>query len=324
MKAIVTGTAGFIGFHVAKQLLINGWSVVGIDNLNTYYDPTLKEHRLKSLQNDKNFRFSKADIALPEELRSAISDDMDADIIIHLAAQAGVRYSIENPYSYVHSNVTGQVTVFEQALKMPKSVPIIYASSSSVYGSNKKIPFSESDRVDGPVSVYASTKRAGELLANSYQHIHGLRSIGLRFFTVYGPWGRPDMAPWLFTDAILHQKPIKLFNYGDMMRDFTYIDDIVDGIIGAINRILNTENTIEPVYNLGNNRPSKLEEFVNLIEKWTNKAAIKQYEPMPAADVPMTYADITLAQRDLNFAPQTSLDDGLSKFISWFKAYHKI
>lgn len=324
MKAIVTGAAGFIGSHVTQKLLIKDWYVIGIDNQNSYYDPRLKEDRLKLFHNKKNFRFAKADIAIPEQLSSAIADDIDADVIIHLAAQAGVRYSIENPFSYVHSNVTGQVAIFEQALKMPKKVPVVYASSSSVYGGNKKIPFSESDRVDEPVSVYASTKRAGELLAHSYKHIHDLRSIGLRFFTVYGPWGRPDMAPWLFTDAILHNRPIKLFNFGNMMRDFTYIDDIVSGVIGAVNRILDVESPFEPFYNLGNNQPSKLEDFVGLIEKWTNNAAIKQYEPMPAADVPMTYADISLAQRDLNFSPKTSLNDGLSKFVSWFRDYHKL
>ena len=324
MKAIVTGAAGFIGFHVAKRLLDDGWHVIGIDNMNGYYNPQLKQDRLNSLPVHDNFRFAKADIAAPDQLAAAIGDDVDADIIIHLAAQAGVRYSIENPFSYVHSNVTGQVAIFEQALKMKQKIPVVYASSSSVYGGNRKIPFSESDRVDEPVSVYASTKRMAELLAHSYRHIHNLRSTGLRFFTVYGPWGRPDMAPWLFTDAILHERPIKLFNYGNMMRDFTYIDDIVSGVVGASRRILDANCTIEPFYNLGNNRPSKLQDFVSLIEKWTAIPAIKQLEAMPAADVPMTYADITLAERDFGFSPKTSLDEGLCKFISWFKTYHKL
>lgn len=324
MKAILTGAAGFIGFHVAKRLLDEGWQVIGIDNLNSYYDPTLKETRLQGVLGHKNFRFVKADIAVLEQLSHAIDDDVDADIIIHLAAQAGVRYSIENPFSYTHSNVTGQVAIFEQALKMARKIPVVYASSSSVYGGNKNVPFKETDRVDQPVSVYASTKRMGELLAHSYQHIHGLRCTGLRFFTVYGPWGRPDMAPWLFSNAILHKKPIKLFNYGNMMRDFTYIDDIVNGILGACQRILNVERPIEPFYNLGNNQPEKLEDFVGIIEQCTGIEAVRQLEPMPAADVPMTFADITLAQRDLGFAPKTTLATGLAQFISWFKEYHKI
>lgn len=318
MKAIVTGSAGFIGFHVSARLLDMGWQIKGIDNLNAYYDVGLKQKRLAHLLENSAFSFECADVADQAVLTTAIGNDEDADIIIHLAAQAGVRYSIENPLAYVSANVAGQVAVFEAARKMPKVPPVVYASSSSVYGTNTKVPFAESDSVDHPVSVYAATKRSGELLAYSYHHIHGIRNTGLRFFTVYGPWGRPDMAPWLFTDAIMAGRSIKVFNHGDMMRDFTYIDDIVDGVIGAARRILIRDNTIEPVYNLGNNQPVKLGDFIAEIEKATGKRAEKQMLPMPPADVPVTYADITLGMRDLGFAPKVSIDQGIKRFVDWF------
>lgn len=322
MKAVVTGAAGFIGFHTTRRLLDAGWQVIGIDNLNDYYPVELKQTRLAQLLDRDGFRFAKADIADPHALDAAIGTDRDADVIVHLAAQAGVRYSIENPAAYVSANVMGQVTIFEAALKLQKRPPVVYASSSSVYGANEKIPFSESDAVNHPVSVYAATKRSGELLAFSYRHVHGLASTGLRFFTVYGPYGRPDMAPWLFTDAILKGEPIRVFNNGEMQRDFTFIDDIVSGVVGAVKRILEKPEDTAPVYNLGNNRPVMLGDFIATIEKAVGRDAIRKLEPMPASDVQRTYADIALAARDLGFSPQTSLDDGIPLFVDWFRGYN--
>ncbi|MGH6760476.1 MAG: SDR family NAD(P)-dependent oxidoreductase [Phyllobacterium sp.] len=323
MKAIVTGAAGFIGFHVARRLASEGHTVVGIDNLSPYYQVSLKETRLAVLEAHDNFRFARADISKPEALKAAIGDDADADVIIHLAAQAGVRYSIENPATYVDTNVQGQVTIFEQSRAMPRRPPIVYASSSSVYGANSKIPFSESDPVDHPVSVYAATKRAGELLAHSYSHVHGIASTGLRFFTVYGPYGRPDMAPWLFTDAILKGEPIRVFNNGDMQRDFTFIDDIVSGVVAAAGRILDNPAGTAPVYNLGNNQPVRLMDFIATIEKATGRDAAKTFEPMQPADVERTYADIDLAARHLTFRPLTPLDKGIPLFVEWFRSYNQ-
>ena len=322
MKAIVTGAAGFIGFHVAKRLASEGFDVIALDNLNDYYPVALKETRLSALEGRSNVRFLRANIANPNELSEAIGHDADADIIVHLAAQAGVRYSVENPAAYVDANVHGQVTIFEQALKMPKRPSVVYASSSSVYGANTKVPFSENDPVDHPVSVYAATKRSAELLAHSYRHVHKIVSTGLRFFTVYGPYGRPDMAPWLFTDAILQGKPIKVYNHGHMERDFTFIDDIVDGVYGAVNRILANPDGTAPVYNLGNNKPVALTRFIEIIEEACGREAIKQFEPMPPADVKRTYADIDLAARDLGFSPSTTLEDGIPLFVEWFRGYN--
>lgn len=323
MKAIVTGAAGFIGFSISKELLRQGYEVIGLDNLNNYYAVELKKARLEKIKNNPSFRFFKADIADEKEFSEAVGHEKDVDVIVHMAAQAGVRYSIENPSAYVGANVEGMVRVFEQALKLPSCPPVIYASSSSVYGANKKVPFSEEDRVDDPVSVYAATKRAGELLACSYYHVHKLKTTGLRFFTVYGPWGRPDMAPWLFTDAILSERVIKLFNYGKMQRDFTYIDDIVCGIMGVVKNIINEPDKVADIYNLGNNQPVKLLEFVAAIEKATGKKALTELCPMPPADVEKTYADISRAERDLAFHPTMSIADGMEKFVSWFKTYQE-
>ncbi len=322
MKAIVTGAAGFIGFHVASRLVSEGFDVLAIDNLNDYYPVALKETRLSVLQGRQGNRFVQANIANPQELASAIAHDLDADIIVHLAAQAGVRYSVENPAVYVDANVQGQVTIFEQARKMTKCPPIVYASSSSVYGANKKVPFAENDPVDQPVSVYAATKRSAELLAHSYKRVHNVNSTGLRFFTVYGPYGRPDMAPWLFTDAILRGEPIKVYNHGNMERDFTFIDDIVNGVCGAVRRILSHPNETAPIYNLGNNKPVALMRFIEIIEQACGREAIKKFESMPAADVVRTYADIELASRDLGFAPTMALEDGLPLFVEWFRGYN--
>lgn len=322
MKAIVTGAAGFIGFHVASRLVSEGFDVLAIDNLNDYYPVALKETRLSVLQGKRGNRFVLANIANPQELASAIAHDLDADIIVHLAAQAGVRYSVENPAVYVDANVQGQVTIFEQARKMTKCPPVVYASSSSVYGANKKVPFAENDPVDQPVSVYAVTKRSAELLAHSYKRVHNVNSTGLRFFTVYGPYGRPDMAPWLFTDAILRGEPIKVYNHGNMERDFTFIDDIVNGVYGAVRRILSHPNETAPIYNLGNNKPVALMRFIEIIEQACGREAIKKFESMPAADVVRTYADIELASRDLGFAPTMALEDGLPLFVEWFRGYN--
>lgn len=322
MKAIVTGAAGFIGFHVARRLATEGVEIVAIDNVNDYYPVALKETRLSALDGHAGIRFVRANIANAGELAAAIGEDTDADVIVHLAAQAGVRYSVENPAAYVDANVHGQVTVFEQALRMKKRPPIVYASSSSVYGTNSKVPFSESDPVDNPVSVYAATKRSGELLAHSYRHVHKIASTGLRFFTVYGPYGRPDMAPWLFTDAILKGEPIKVYNHGKMERDFTFIDDIVNGVVGAMNRILTNPEATAPVYNLGNNKPVALMRFIEIIEKACGREATKEFAPMPPADVPRTYADIDLAARDLGFSPSTSLEEGIPLFVEWFRGYN--
>ncbi|MEP7457138.1 SDR family NAD(P)-dependent oxidoreductase [Phyllobacterium sp. SB3] len=322
MKAIVTGAAGFIGFHVASRLVSEGFDVLAIDNLNDYYPVALKEARVSVLQGKSDNRFVHADITNPHDLAAAIANDLDADIIVHLAAQAGVRYSVENPAAYVDANVQGQVTVFEQACKMSKRPPIVYASSSSVYGANKKVPFAESDPVDQPVSVYAATKRSAELLAHSYRHVHKIASTGLRFFTVYGPYGRPDMAPWLFTDAILRGEPIKVYNHGNMERDFTFIDDIVNGVYAAVRRILSNPDETAPIYNLGNNKPVALMRFIEILEKACGREAIKKFEPMPPADVARTYADIGLASRDLGFAPTVELEDGLPLFVEWFRGYN--
>ncbi|MBB3237944.1 SDR family NAD(P)-dependent oxidoreductase [Phyllobacterium endophyticum] len=322
MKAIVTGAAGFIGFHVAKRLASEGFDVIAVDNLNDYYPVALKEARLSALTGDANVQFHRANIADPEQLSDAIEHGADADVIVHLAAQAGVRYSVENPAAYVDANVHGQVAIFERALKMRKRPPVVYASSSSVYGANKKVPFSESDPVDHPVSVYAATKRSAELLAHSYRHVHNLASTGLRFFTVYGPYGRPDMAPWLFTDAIFQGEPIKVYNHGDMQRDFTFIDDIVDGVFGAVNRILTNPGGTAPIYNLGNNKPVALMRFIEIIEEACGRSAIKRFEPMPPADVKCTYADIDLAARDLGFSPSTALEEGIPLFVEWFRGYN--
>lgn len=323
MKAIVTGVAGFIGFSISRELLRQGYEVIGLDNLNNYYAVELKKARLEKIKNNSSFRFFKADISNERELREAVGHEKDVDVIVHMAAQAGVRYSIENPSAYVTANVEGMVRIFEQALNLPSRPPVVYASSSSVYGANKKVPFSEEDRVDDPVSVYAATKRAGELLARSYSHVHKLKTAGLRFFTVYGPWGRPDMAPWLFTDAILSERVIKIFNYGNMQRDFTYIDDIVHGVMGVVKNIIKEPEKVADIYNMGNNQPVKLMEFVAAIEKATGKKALTELCPMPPADVEKTYADISRAEKDLAFYPKMSIADGMEKFVSWFKTYQE-
>jgi UDP-glucuronate 4-epimerase len=321
MRAIVTGAAGFIGFHVASRLLARGDTVFGVDSLDEYYSVSLKQARLAQLEAHPRFGFAVADISDEAAAAAAFSEAGDSDVVVHLAAQAGVRHSIDNPLAYVDANVRAQVVVFEQARRMEKRPSVVYASSSSVYGGNTKPPFSAQDRVDDPISVYAATKRAGELLARSYAHVHGVASTGLRFFTVYGPFGRPDMAPWLFTDAILKGDPISVFNHGNMARDFTFIDDVVDGVVAAVDRIVERPSGIAPVYNIGNGRPLALLDFIAAIEKATGRHAIRQLRDMPAADVERTAADISLAARDLGFHPKTPLEVGIPVFVEWLRDY---
>ncbi|ABI71227.1 NAD-dependent epimerase [Shewanella frigidimarina] len=333
MKYLVTGAAGFIGNFVAERLCDQGHEVVGLDNLNDYYDPNLKLARLKRIEHFSSFRFIKMDIAD----RTAIAELFETekfDRVIHLAAQAGVRYSIENPMAYVDSNLVGMATILE-GCRHNKVQHLVYASSSSVYGMNEKMPFSTEDAVDHPVSLYAATKKANELMAHSYSHLYNLPTTGLRFFTVYGPWGRPDMAPFLFTDAILNDREIKVFNHGKMKRDFTYIDDIVEGIIriqdvvpqqDSENSNTSPSSSKAPykVFNIGNNEPIALMTFIEAIEKAAGKIAEKNFMPMQAGDVPATFADIDSLIDQINFKPSMAIDKGIDNFVQWFISYYEI
>src|SRR5712691_3152858 len=323
MSILLTGAAGFIGFHVAKALLERGDRVLGIDNLNEYYDVALKEARLAELRRFSGFAFAKLDIADRDGIFAIVERHKDLRGIIHLAAQAGVRYSLENPYAYIDANVTGTLVMLEAARRIDKLTAITYASSSSVYGANKKQPFSVEDRVDQPVSLYAATKRSCELNAHTYSHLYGLPATGLRYFTVYGPWGRPDMAAYLFTSAILAGRPIKVFNHGRMARDFTYIDDIVAGTIAAHARPP-ADGVRHRIYNLGNHRPEKLLDFIAVIERALGRTAKKEPLPLQPGDVPESYADIEASRRDLGFEPTTTIEVGLARFVQWYKQYHKV
>lgn len=333
MKFLVTGAAGFIGFYVAKRLLAQGHEVVGLDNLNAYYEVKLKQDRLSQLLAEPHFRFVELDLADRSGVASLFAAEQ-FQRVIHLGAQAGVRYSLQNPLAYADSNITGTLTILE-GCRHHKVEHLVYASSSSVYGMNSKMPFSTLDRVDHPVSLYAATKKANELMAHTYSHLYGLPTTGLRFFTVYGPWGRPDMAPFLFTKAILAGEPIKVFNNGNMMRDFTFIDDIVEGIV----RIQDIIPTAKPawdasdasssfapykIFNIGNNQPVKLMAFIEAIEQATGKTAVKEYLPMQDGDVPATYADIDDLQAAVGFTPATSIQDGIQQFVDWYKSYYQI
>ncbi|CAB3290087.1 UDP-glucuronate 4-epimerase [Methanocaldococcus lauensis] len=311
---LVTGSAGFIGFHLCKYLLENfeDIKVVGVDNLNNYYNPILKKKRNEILKSYNNYEFIKLDFSNWDELLESLKDK-EIDLIVHLGAQAGVRYSLKNPWVYVKSNDLGTLNIFEFARRFDIN-KVVYASSSSVYGGNKKIPFSEDDRVDKPISLYAATKRANELMAHTYHHLYGIKMIGLRFFTVYGEYGRPDMAFWKFTKNILLGKPIDVYNYGKMMRDFTYISDVVDGIMSAIKKDFEYE-----IFNLGNDNPVKLEYAISLIEKYSGKKAIKNYLPMQPGDVEKTWADLTKSRKLLDYNPKVSIEDGLKRFVYWFK-----
>lgn len=320
-RILVTGAAGFIGAALCLALTKRGYRVLGLDNLNDYYNVQLKIDRLHRLDNNDLFHFERVDISEKVALKSSF-DLFHPEIVVNLAAQAGVRYSILNPDSYTKSNLVGFANILE-CCREAKVEHLIFASSSSVYGKNEKIPFSEEDNVDRPVSYYAATKKANELMASAYSELYKIRTTGLRFFTVYGPWGRPDMAPWLFTKAILENKIIKVFNYGKMRRDFTYIDDIVSGVIGVIeSKKLGTD--LFNIYNIGNNEPEELGYFIEIIEKECGRSANKEFLPMQMGDVPVTYADISKLSAVTGFKPKVSLEEGLQKFVSWFKKYHNI
>ncbi len=323
MSIILTGAAGFIGFHVAEALLDRGEQVVGIDNLNDYYDVRLKKARLDRLRACRGFAFAELDVADRRGILGLVESRRDLRSIIHLAAQAGVRYSLENPYAYIDTNVMGTLVMFEAARRIDGLTGITYASSSSVYGANRRQPFGVDDRVDQPVSLYAATKRSCELLAHTYSHLYGLPATGLRYFTVYGPWGRPDMAAYLFTSAILAGRPIKVFNHGRMARDFTYIDDIVAGTIAAHDRPP-ADDVRHRIYNLGNHRPEKLLDFIAVIERALGRTARKELVPLQPGDVPESFADIAASRRDLGFDPKTTIEVGVVRFVEWYKDYHGV
>jgi UDP-glucuronate 4-epimerase len=324
---LVTGAAGFIGFHVARQLLAEGRSVVGLDSLNDYYDPALKQSRLSILLEDSRFSFVHADLADRHATRELFAKHR-FPAVIHLAAQAGVRHSIAHPHAYVDANLEGFVNVLE-GCRHNECRHLVYASSSSVYGANVKVPFSVDDRTDHPVSLYAATKKANELLAYSYSHLYRLPVTGLRFFTVYGPWGRPDMAYFLFAKAIVENSPIKLFNHGKMRRDFTYIDDVTRVILRLIDHVPRDyagEAGAAParIYNVGNNHPEELMHIVSVLEKELGRQAIKEMLPMQPGDVLETFADIEDLTRDVGFAPQTSIEDGIRDFVAWYRGHYKV
>ncbi|MCK5704482.1 MAG: NAD-dependent epimerase [Cyclobacteriaceae bacterium] len=334
-KILVTGAAGFIGFHLANRLLKEDWEVVGIDNLNDYYDVDLKNARLDILQKSENFKLHKVSLENLEEVKNVFEVEKP-EYVVNLAAQAGVRYSLTNPHAYTSSNIEGFLNILE-GCRHNGVKHLIYASSSSVYGANKNMPFSVGDNVDHPVSLYAATKKANELMAHTYSHLYNIPTTGLRFFTVYGPWGRPDMALFLFTKAILEEKPIDVFNHGMMKRDFTYIDDIVEGIYRLINHIPKPNNSwdaLNPdpsfskapykVFNIGNNQPVELNYFIESIEKALGKKAIKNLLPLQPGDVEETYANIDHLKNEVGFKPNTKIEDGIQSFVDWYRDYYKI
>ncbi|RLC18578.1 MAG: capsular biosynthesis protein CpsI [Deltaproteobacteria bacterium] len=334
MKVLVTGVAGFIGYNLTVRLLKEGINVCGIDNLNDYYDVNLKKSRLSIIEKEPEFEFQRLDLADREKIKK-LFEIQQFDVVVNLAAQAGVRYSLENPESYVDSNLVGFGNILE-GCRHSGVKHLVYASSSSVYGLNTTMPFSVRHNVDHPISLYAASKKANELMAHTYSYLYKLPTTGLRFFTVYGPWGRPDMALFLFTKAILDNKPIKVFNNGDMQRDFTYIDDIVEGVVRVMKNIPkadpdwqsdnpNPSSSCVPykLYNIGNNQPVALMAFVDAIEKAIGKKAIKEYLPLQAGDVPATYADVNDLIKDTGFKPSTSIDEGINNFVKWYKDYYK-
>ncbi|HEX4104835.1 MAG TPA: NAD-dependent epimerase/dehydratase family protein [Rhizomicrobium sp.] len=320
---LVTGAAGFIGFHVTQALLARGEAVLGIDNLNDYYDVSLKQARLSELEKEKLFTFRKIDISNRDGILRLADEFPGIDQIVHLAAQPGVRYSLINPYAYIQANVMGQLVMLELARALKKLRHFVYASSSSVYGGNTKLPFSIDDDVSLPNSLYAATKRADELIGHTYAHLYGIASTGLRFFTVYGPWGRPDMAPMIFTRAIIAGEPIKVFNRGEMWRDFTYIDDIVEGVLRALDHPA-AGTPPHRIYNLGNHKSEKLTDFIAAIEQALQRKAVIQLEPMQPGDVQSTYADIEASRRDLGFEPTTPISVGVPKFVDWYKQFYRV
>jgi UDP-glucuronate 4-epimerase len=323
MHVLVTGAAGFIGYHLSQALLREGARVTGVDNLNTYYEVSLKEARLSNLQQQKGFEFVKLDIADRAPMLELAGKLKGVTHVAHLAAQAGVRHSLTDPYTYVMSNVMGQVVLLELARLLPQLQHFVYASSSSVYGANTKLPFSIDDETEQPNSLYAATKKADELIARTYAHLYAIKTTGLRFFTVYGPYGRPDMAAFLFTKAILAGEPIKVFNNGEMWRDFTYIDDIVSGLIAALKHVPKATPP-HAVYNLGNHRSEKLTDFIATLEHALGTKAKMKFEPMQPGDVAKTFADIEASQRDLGFEPKTPISEGIPRFVEWYKTYYRV
>ena len=334
-KILVTGAAGFIGYHYCRSLLADGYDVVGIDNFNDYYDPALKHARLAELEGRPGFAFHTVDLA-DREAMEALFAASRFSIVVHLAAQAGVRYSISNPHAYVQSNLNGFLHILE-GCRAQQVQHLVYASSSSVYGANERLPFSVNDNVDHPISLYAATKKSNELMAHTYAHLYGIPTTGLRFFTVYGPWGRPDMAYFKFTKAVLEGQPIEVYNHGDMRRDFTYIDDIVDGMRGIMERIAHANDAWNPaapdagssrapyrLYNIGNHRPEALMDFIAVIERATGRSANMTLLPMQAGDVRQTYADIDDLRRDIGFDPKTSIDEGIPRFVAWYRDYYGV
>jgi len=333
-KIIVTGSSGFIGYNLSKRLLKEGHQVIGIDNMNDYYSVELKKSRLEKLTHE-NFEFNKIDLEDLDAVNNVFERNKP-DIVINLAAQAGVRYSLENPHAYINSNIVGFTNILE-ASRHFKIEHLIYASSSSVYGANTTKPFSTSDNIDHPLSLYAATKKSNELMAHTYSHLYNTPTTGLRFFTVYGPWGRPDMALFLFTDAIVNDKPIDVFNHGDMLRDFTYINDIVESITRLLdypakpnpdwsgaNPDPSSSNAPYKVYNIGNNSPVRLMDFIEAIENKLGKTAKKNFMDLQPGDVPETYANVEDLYRDINFRPQTSIQDGINNFVDWYLDYYEV
>ena len=335
MKILVTGAAGFIGYYVSRRLLERGDTVVGLDNLNAYYDVSLKEARLSRLTNHPGFRFAKLDVADREGMARLLADERPQRIV-HLAAQAGVRYSLENPHAYVDSNLVGFTNILE-GCRHTGVEHLVYASSSSVYGGNTRLPFSEHDNIDHPVSLYAATKKANELMAHTYSHLFQLPTTGLRFFTVYGPWGRPDMALFLFTRAILDGRPIDVFNHGNMVRDFTYIDDIVEGVVRVLDRPAEANLVFDParpdpgtsnapyrVFNIGNSQPTPLADYIEAIEDALGRKAEKHYLPMQPGDVPATSANTDELGAWVGFKPSTPVRDGVRRFVEWYREYYRV
>lgn len=335
MKVLVTGAAGFIGFHLSKRLLAEGHEVVGLDILNDYYDVNVKKNRLKQIEDNEKFTFAYMDMADREAMEKLFAKEKFTHVV-NLAAQAGVRYSLENPQAYIDSNVVGFMNILE-GCRHNDVKHLVYASSSSVYGLNTNMPFSIHDNVDHPISMYAATKKSNELMAHSYSHLFNIPTTGLRFFTVYGPWGRPDMALFLFTKAIFEGKPINVFNHGDMLRDFTYIDDIVEGVVRVLKNTATSNadwsgDAPDPgtspapfrIYNIGNNQPTKLMRYIEVLEDCIGKKAEKNMMPLQAGDVPSTYANVDDLVRDVDFKPETTVEEGIAKFVEWYRDYYNV
>lgn len=333
-KILITGAAGFIGFHLSKRLLDRGDEVFGLDNLNDYYDVVLKQDRLKQLQEEAGFRFVKCSLENKDVIEKLFAEEK-FDMVVNLAAQAGVRYSLKNPHAYISSNIVGFMNILE-GCRVNGVQHLVYASSSSVYGANTAMPFSVHHNVDHPVSLYAATKKSNELMAHSYSSLYNLPTTGLRFFTAYGPWGRPDMAYFSFTKAILEEKPIDVFNHGRMLRDFTFIDDIVEGVVRVCDCIPEPDSewhgavpdpatSYAPyrIYNIGNNNPVELLLFIETIEKFVGKSAVKNFLPIQAGDIPATFADVDALVNDVGFRPATSIEEGVGRFVDWYRSYYK-